>query len=281
MKATDLSSGDLSSEEQWEECLKCLNILNVASDVNGSVLDTAEALGADWAGLELLGTVSGVMRTPNMQEEHMAGLFSPLIFSLACFIQVQQKEKAAVRTKLRRSERNKKIAQKQLGRAINDGGDNLSKMNEIFAPIAALMKSLHQLRGKKVKRSSLSGGDGADRGEDIVERASKVPRVIQTPSLLSDVDLVDHMSSPSDDCQITGSVTNTSEPAFWGKLKQLGLKLVRTEALGNWCPLSVAQGFGFLPTQESSDTFRETLAAVLHAHAAWREHFDINSIVAW
>ncbi|KAK3258369.1 hypothetical protein CYMTET_32580 [Cymbomonas tetramitiformis] len=73
-------SGDLSKEEEWEECLKCLSITGVVNNVDSSVAEVGTALGAnlDWHSLELLSDVTCAAAPSMKEEDTMNGLYSLL-----------------------------------------------------------------------------------------------------------------------------------------------------------------------------------------------------------
>eukprot|EP00854_Cymbomonas_tetramitiformis_P022798 gene22798-27544_t len=251
-------SGDLNADEQWAECLRCLNIADVAKNVDGTAQEVGVALGCDFdcSKLETLADVSGSVGA--LQEFDYSGLFPPLVLLFGCMIQMKEKARADIKGKLRTSARRVRTRQRQDDACLEI---STTPITAVFQP---MLKPLSELRGRKAKRVENDLQDNA-------RRELKKPRIEQAPTLLSNCELV-----------ITQCVENRdAEPTQEEKLVHLGLLKIATPPFGNCCPLSVAQGFGSIPTQETSDTYRELAAEVLYMHSEWREHFDYPSLPAW
>ncbi|KAK3239778.1 hypothetical protein CYMTET_50324 [Cymbomonas tetramitiformis] len=257
---------DDNTESDWQECLSCLNVAGVASNVDASCLEVEAALGVNTDNLDLLGTLAEPMAVLEQREKcettvHTCGKYQPLLLLLAIMLSTQQQKKRDIDRSLRGAERRKKFVKSQ----TKDALAGVYKLSSVFHRVSSApepdIPDGPQLRSRKRGVVSLKNLAGRP-----VKKSKKVPQ----PKLLSDADLIDLIDSGSEsECVILGQ-TKTSrgpvEPLQTEKLSELGLKALPTEALGNCCPLSVGVGFGKPASQSTSDYFRELAAAELYLH---------------
>ncbi|KAK3237360.1 hypothetical protein CYMTET_52560 [Cymbomonas tetramitiformis] len=162
---------DDNTESDWQECLSCLNVAGVASNVDASCLEVEAALGVNTDNLDLLGTLAEPMAVLEQREKcettvHTCGKYQPLLLLLAIMLSTQQQKKRDIDRSLRGAERRKKFVKSQ----TKDALAGVYKLSSVFHRVSSAPEpdipdgpqlrsrkrgvvSLKNLAGRPVKKS--------------------------------------------------------------------------------------------------------------------------------